>query len=231
MESRQFSIFRFDPTLDSSPRYSNLSVPVQKGTTLLEALLWIVDNADGSLSFRYACREAICGGCAMFVNGKYRLACKTQIMELDQDPVVVHPLPNLPVVKDLVVDMTPFWDKFKRVRPYLLAQGLGDKEFYQSHADRQALEESLNCILCGCCYSACPTVQGNSNYLGPAALLRVYRFAIDTREGASADRLKLVARPDGIWRCQTVANCKEACPKEINPSVSIQQLKRRVSEE
>ncbi|MEW5933334.1 MAG: succinate dehydrogenase iron-sulfur subunit [Bacillota bacterium] len=229
MEWLQFTVFRFDPEVDREPRYSTYQVPVGEGTTLLEALLWIVDNVDGSLSFRYACREAICGACAMFVNGKHRLACKTQIKDLRADEVVVHPLPHLPIIKDLVVDMSGFWEKYRAVRPYLIAEGLGEREFYQSHADRQAIDEMLNCILCACCYSSCPMVWTNPKYLGPAALLKAYRFAGDTRDKGGLERLKLVAGEDGVWRCHTVFNCAEACPKDINITWSIQALKRKLA--
>ncbi|HHY94995.1 MAG TPA: succinate dehydrogenase iron-sulfur subunit [Firmicutes bacterium] len=225
----QFTIFRFDPEREQEPHYSTYEVPVQGGTTLLEALLWIVDNADGSLSFRYACREAICGACAMFVNGKHRLACKTQVQDLRAKEVVVHPLPHLPVIKDLVVDMTGFWEKYRAIRPYLIAEGLGDREFFQNAEDRMAIDEMLNCILCGCCYSSCPMVWTNPEYLGPAALLKAYRFVRDTRDQGGRDRLALVAGEDGVWRCHTVFNCAEACPKDINVTWSIQALKRKLS--
>lgn len=225
----KFTVFRFDPEQEEGPRYAAYEVPVQEGTTLLEGLLWIVDNVDGSLSFRYACREAICGACAVFVNGRYRLACKTQVKDLRAKEVVVHPLPHLPVVKDLVVDMTRFWERYRAVHPYLMAEGFGDQAFYQSHEARQALEEMLNCILCGCCYSSCPTVWTNPSYLGPAALLKAYRFAADTRETGSTERLRLVAGEDGVWRCHTIFNCAEACPKEINVTWSIQALKRKLA--
>lgn len=225
----QFTVFRFDPSTEQEPRYSTYDVPVQEGTTLLEALLWIVDNADGSLSFRYACREAICGACAMFVNGRHRLACKTQIKDLRAEEVVVHPLPHLPIVKDLVVDMSGFWEKYRQIRPYLIAQGLGDREILQSHKDRMAIDEMLNCILCACCYSSCPMVWTNPDYLGPAALLKAYRFVRDTRDQGGRERLRLVEGEDGVWRCHTVFNCAEACPKDINITWSIQALKRRLS--
>jgi succinate dehydrogenase / fumarate reductase iron-sulfur subunit len=225
----KFTVFRFDPQRDPKPRYVTYEVPVREGTTLLEALLWIVDSTDGSLSFRYACREAICGACAMFVNGRYRLACKTQVKDLRTNEVVVHPLPHLPVTKDLVVDMTGFWEKYRAVQPYLIATGLDGQPFTQSHRDRQSLEEMLNCILCACCYSSCPSVWTNPRYLGPAALLKAYRFCADSRDTGGAERLRLVAGEDGVWRCHTIFNCAEACPKSINVTWSIQALKRKLA--
>jgi len=209
MDSVQLSVFRFDPETDKEPRYCDYQVPVKEGTTLLEGLLWIVDNFDGSLSFRYSCREAICGACGLFVNGKYRLACKTQIRELGNGEVVVRPLPHLAVIKDLVVDLDRFWEKYRAIHPYLIADRSGGQGFYQSHRDRQSLEEMLNCILCGCCYSGCPTVQTNPRYPGPAALLKSYRFVADTRDKGGVERLRLVASEDGVWRCQTSLNCTE----------------------
>lgn len=229
MDSATFRVFRFDPTADREPRYSTYRVPVRKGTTLLEALLWVVDHVDGSLSFRCACREAICGACGMFVNGKYQLACKTQVHELGNSEIVVHPLPHFPVVKDLVVDMRAFWEKYGAIHPYLIAQGSGDREFEQSHTDRQALEEILNCIHCACCYSGCQTARANPDYPGPAALLKASRFAADTRDQGGAGRLKLVAGKDGVWLCQRSAECAETCPKEIKINRAIEILKEKAT--
>ncbi len=229
MDSCLLSTFRFDPLTDKEPHYSTFRVPVQEGTTLLEALLWVVDNLDGSLSFRYACREAICGGCALFVNGQYRLACNTQVRDLQADEIVVGPLPHLPVIKDLVVDMKEFWRKLSTIRPYLIAEGLEDREFYQSHRDRQSLEAALNCVLCACCYSACPTVWTRGEYAGPLAWLQSNRFVSDTRDNGGVERLKLVAGNDGIWRCETSLTCAESCPKQIDIAQSVKELKDRLT--
>lgn len=222
-----FTIFRFDPDQDGEPHFDNFAVSTKGGMTVLEALFRILEEEDGSLAFRYSCRGAVCGSCAMFINGSYRLACQTQISALGSK-VSISPLPHLPIVKDLVVDMTPFYEKYERIIPYLkTATPDPDKERLQNINQRKALDEVIDCILCGACYSACPITWTNKGYLGPAALVKAYRFVADSRDEAARERLSLVSGEDGIWRCHSIFNCVEACPKNINQTYSIQQLKRK----
>lgn len=223
----RFKVFRFDPDKDSQPHYDFFSVSLREGMTVLEGLFDILEKQDNSLAFRYSCRGAVCGSCAMFISGAYRLACQTQIARLKGEVITVSPLPRLGVIKDLVVDMAPFFEKYERIMPYLQAGTPPEKEYLQSPRQRKALNEVIDCILCGACYSACPMTWTNRDYLGPAALAKVYRFVADSRDEAAAERLRQVEDENGLWRCHTVFNCEEACPKKVRQPYAIQQLRRK----
>lgn len=197
-----------------------------KGTNVLEALFHILEKYDPTLSFRYSCRGAVCGSCAMYINGRYRLACNTMVDSLKGDRITVSPLPGLQVIKDLVVDMTSFFQKIEKVRPFLSVLESAPVEILQSPEDREKLDIIVDCILCAACYSACPVDWMNKEYLGPAALNKAYRFVADSRDSAARERLALVDNDNGIWRCHSIFNCTEACPKKISPANSIVQLRR-----
>lgn len=221
-------IYRFDPEVDAAPRYQSYQVPLEPGMTVLLGLYYILENIDKTLSFRSSCRSAVCGSCAMHINGRNRLACETQLSALG-DQVLVEPLPHLPVIKDLVVDMTSFWEKYEKVRPYLITlTAPPQKERLQTPEQRKRLDEFIDCILCACCHSSCSLDWWDKNYLGPAALTKAYRFLIDSRDEGAAERLRIVANEDGIFRCHTIFNCTEECPKKISPTVAIQEMKKRV---
>ncbi|MDP2744611.1 MAG: succinate dehydrogenase iron-sulfur subunit [Dehalococcoidia bacterium] len=222
-------VFRFDPEVDKGPRYDSFTIDVKKGMTVLEGLLHILDVQDHSLALRFACREGVCGSCAMFINGSYRLACQTQLEALKGRRVWVGPLPHMPVIKDLVVDMRPFFEKVGLVMPWLEALSApSGKEHLQSPQQRSIINEAVDCILCGICHSSCPMTWTKKDYLGPAALTKAYRFVADSRDVAAANRLALVNSEDGVWRCRTVFNCAEACPKNINPTDAIESLRRKL---
>lgn len=222
------NIFRFDPAVDTEPHYDAYTVPYRAGMTVLEAIFEVLEKQDGSIAFRYACRGAICGSCAMFINGSHRLACGTQITSLNTNEITISPLPHLPLIKDLAVDMTPFFDNYEAIKPYLIANTPPpEKERLQSPSQRRAIDEAIDCILCGICYSSCPVVWTNKDYLGPSALLKAYRFVADSRDEGMKERLATVGTEKGVWRCHTIFNCSEACPKGINPTHAIQQLKKR----
>ncbi|MCL4534523.1 MAG: succinate dehydrogenase iron-sulfur subunit [Bacteroidetes bacterium] len=232
METKTLKIFRFDPDEDGEPRLASYEVPLlREGFTVQEALFYILDNLDGSLSFRYSCRAEVCGSCAAIVNGSYRLVCGTRLNEFPGREIVVGPLPRLRVIKDLVVDMGPFFSKYEAVMPYLVnrSEPASDdqpaKERKQSRQQRRKIDEMIDCILCGACYSSCPSVWLGDEFLGPAALLKSYRFAADSRDEGGRQRLRAVDGQKGIWRCHTIFNCAEACPKKIVPTYSIQKLK------
>ena len=229
MSDVTFRIRRQDPRSknDSEPRWEEFSVPYGENLTVLEGLFYIQERFDGSLCFRYCCRASVCGSCAMYINGAYRLACQTNIRHLDTRMVTVSPLPHLPLVKDLVCDMDGFFAKYEYVRPWLIRDSApAEKEIPQSPAERKRLDMPIDCILCGACYSSCPSVWGEENYLGPAALLKAFRFEVDSRDEAGRERLPLWANERGVYRCHTVMNCVEACPKELNPTEGIQWLKQ-----
>jgi succinate dehydrogenase / fumarate reductase, iron-sulfur subunit len=227
METKRLKIFRFDPDQDPAPYLAVYEVPLEReGLTVQEAMFHIVDNIDGSLSFRYGCRAEVCGSCAMVINGSYRLSCGTRLNEFPGNEIVVGPLPRLRVIKDLVVDMEPFFARYEAIQPYLVNRTAEpEKEQKQSREARRKIDEMVDCILCGSCYSSCPSVWVGDDFLGPAALLKAYRFAADSRDGDKRQRSRRVASPDGVWRCHTIFNCADACPKRIVPTYAIQKLK------
>lgn len=219
------SVFRFDPELDERGYFDTFDVPYQSGLTVLEALFYVLEHEDGSLGFRYACRSAVCGSCAMHINGRYRLACATQVSDLG-DHVVVRPLYHLPIIRDLVVDMTGFFERYERIRPWLANETpLAEEERLQSPEERAKLDNLVECILCACCHASCPFTHTHPEYLGPAVLLKIDRFYSDTRDLATADRIVAADQESGVWRCHTAYNCVEVCPKDLNPTASIARLK------
>ncbi len=229
MPDVKFKIFRYDPETDEAPRFQEYTVPCEKGTTVLAALYYIQDYLDGSLAFRSSCRAGVCGSCAMHINGRYRLACETQVLHL-RPPVKIRPLSNMPVLKDLIVDMTEFWRKYRYIQPFLQPGSVveGQKELPQTQDERERLGNTIDCILCGACSSSCTMTFTDSGYLGPAALLKAWRFVADTRDKAYETRLDLVDGLDGVWRCHTIFNCQRACPKDLDPTSAIAHLKREI---
>jgi succinate dehydrogenase / fumarate reductase iron-sulfur subunit len=224
----KFKLFRFNPTVDKKHRFQEYEVPTKQGMTVLEGLFYIQQKLDGSIAFRSSCRAGICGSCAMHINGKYRLACETQILLLKSNTITIRPLAHLKVIKDLIVDMTPFWNKYNHIKPYLMpGEPNPEKERMQTSDDRARLDGLIDCILCSCCYASCPIVETAPNYLGPAALLKADRFIQDSRDNAKEERLKLIETEDGVFRCHTVYNCQEVCPKKLDPTGSIASLKRK----
>lgn len=226
----QLRIRRFDPAKETAPHFQTFEVPQRPGLTVLDGLLYILERLDGSLAFRYSCRSAICGSCAMTINGAPRLACQTLLTTLGRGAITVEPLPHLAIQRDLAVDLTPFFASYEKIRPYLLAVSAApERERLQGPAERRAIDEMTMCILCASCYATCPVVWTSSDYLGPQALLMANRFVQDSRDGAKQERLDNLANEEGVWRCHTVFNCVVACPKQLNPTRSIQQLKLRAA--
>ncbi len=226
--ARSIKIFRFDPDDGREAHFQTFQVEATEGMTVLEGIFWILENVDPSLAFRCSCREANCGSCAMHINGKYRLACNTQIERL-KEPVTIRPLSHLQMLKDLVVDMKPFWDSYEKIRPYLIPREKPpEKEYYQSVEDRKKIDHHIDCILCGACYGSCPVVYGDPDYLGPHALLKALRFVDDSRDGADDERLAMVASDAGVFRCHTIFNCQIVCPKDLNPTGAISKLKNKI---
>jgi len=205
-------------------------VPLRPASTVLDGLLYIVDHLDGSLTFRLACRSAVCGSCGMYINGRYRLACATQVSALLPGDIWVSPLPSMRVIKDLVVDLEPFWEQYERIKPYLIRRSpVPEKELLVDPENRQSIDEMLDCILCAICFSSCPVVWLDQRFIGPAQFVKAYRLVQDKRDEGAAERLAIVDTTHGVWRCHTVFNCAEACPKNINCTYSIQQLKRKAA--
>ncbi len=228
---RTFRIFRFNPEQDKEPRYREYQVECPKGSTVLDALNEIKWRHDGTLSYRRSCRHGICGSCAMTINGKNNLACESQVDTL-KGVIWVEPLRSFPIIKDLIVDMEPFYERLKAVKPYFMAgTPPTDKERLQSPEQRKLLDGSYECILCGCCTSSCPSYWADKDFLGPAALLKAYRFVFDSRDEGAQERLVVLDNKHGLWRCHTIFNCAEACPKGLNPTWAIGKLKQKVIKE
>ncbi len=223
----RLSVFRYDAAADEAPRFQQYEVPYTEGLTVLGGLVWIQQHVDGSVAFRSSCRAGVCGSCAMHVNGRYRLACETQVSDCKMD-VTVRPLGHLPIVRDLVVDMGRFWKHYKHIKPYLIpgAPPPAHGEYVQTQDDRARLDVIIDCILCGACYGACTTTAADPEFLGPAALAKANRFFLDSRDAAREERLELVSGEHGVWRCHQIFSCQKVCPKSINPPGSISDLKR-----
>lgn len=222
-------IQRFDPESDAKSHMQDFEVELQPGATLLDALHEIKSHQDGSLTFRRSCRHAICGSCAMQVNGKNELVCKAPLKErLDRHGrVTIRPLPYLPVIKDLVVDRTSFWEQYLRVKPWLTPpEEVPEKEFRMSPEEVAALNSAETCIMCGACYSSCQIVGLTKEYIGPHALLKAFMRVMDPRDSIPGERLADLDGTDGVYRCRTIFNCIDACPKGLNPTQAIETLRK-----
>ncbi|MFZ1909646.1 MAG: succinate dehydrogenase iron-sulfur subunit [Burkholderiales bacterium] len=222
----RFSIYRYDPDKDARPRMQDYELrPEPTDRMLLDALVRLKAQ-DDSLSFRRSCREGVCGSDAMNINGKNGLACITKIADLPEK-VTLRPLPGLPVVRDLIVDMTQFFNQYHSIKPYLINHDAPpERERLQSPAEREELNGLYECILCACCSTSCPSFWWNPDkYVGPAGLLQAYRFIADTRDQATSERLDNLDDPYRLFRCHTIMNCTDACPKNLNPALAIGKIK------
>lgn len=224
-------VFRYDPEVEGKekPRFDTFHVPFTAGMTVLDALIYARDTFDSSLTFRHSCRQAACGSDALFINGTQRLGCQTQIKDLaDPETVRVEPLPHQPVVKDLVVEMDHFYDQMDAVEPFFDPDEEPDGEQLQSRENREKIKQAARCIWCGACMSSCNIVAGDEQYLGPAPIVKGYRFYFDEREGKKARerRLEILSQEHGVWRCQTQFSCTTVCPKDIPVTEHIQEMKR-----
>ncbi len=223
----RFSIYRYDPDKDAKPYMQQLQVtlaPTDK--MLLDALMRIKQTTDDSLSFRRSCREGVCGSDAMNINGKNGLACITNLRDL-KEPIVLKPLPGLPVIRDLIVDMTQFFKQYHSIKPYLINdQPPPERERLQSPEERDELNGLYECILCACCSTSCPSFWWNPDkFVGPAGLLQAYRFIADSRDQATGDRLDNLEDPYRLFRCHTIMNCVDVCPKGLNPTQAINNIR------
>ncbi len=222
----KFRIYRFDPDQDSKPRMQDYDVEMQPSDRMLLDALIRIKSVDDSLSLRRSCREGVCGSDAMNINGKNGLACITRLSDL-KEPVVLRPLPGLPVIRDLIVDMTQFFKQYHSVKPYLVnEQPAPEKERLQSPAERAELDGLYECILCACCSTACPSFWWNPDkFVGPAGLLQAYRFLADSRDEDTSARLDNLEDPYRLFRCHSIMNCVDVCPKGLNPTRAIGQIK------
>jgi succinate dehydrogenase / fumarate reductase iron-sulfur subunit len=223
-------IRRFDPDIDTEPRWQDFDVEVYATDRILDALHKIKWEQDGSLTFRRSCAHGICGSDAMRINGRNRLACKTLIKDLDiSQPIYVEAIKGLPLEKDLVVDMEPFFESYRAINPFLVAGGLKDgKERKQSPVERARFDDTTKCILCAACTSSCPVFWTDGQYFGPAAIVNAHRFIFDSRDEGAKVRLDILNDREGVWRCRTTFNCSEACPRGIEVTKAISEVKAAI---
>ena len=222
----KLSIYRYDPDRDAAPYMQDYDVALEPSDRKLLDVLIRLKAQDDSFSYRRSCREGVCGSDAMNINGKNGLACLMDVHEL-VEPVVLRPLPGLPVIRDLIVDMTQFFKQYNSVMPYLInSDPLPEKERLQAPQDRDQLDGLYECILCAACSTACPSFWWNPDkFVGPAGLLQAYRFIADTRDQATAERLDNLEDPYRLFRCHTIMNCVDVCPKGLNPTKAIGKIK------
>ena len=223
-----FRIRRFNPEVDSEPKWEDFTIPCYPTDRILDALHQIKGDHDGTLTFRRSCGHGICGSDAMRINGLNRLACKTLVKDLDTSkPVTVEAIKGLPLEKDLVVDMEPFFKAYREVMPFLITEGHEPtKERLQTIEDRAKFDDTTKCILCAACTTSCPVFWTDGNYFGPAAIVNAHRFIFDSRDSGAAKRLEILNDKEGVWRCRTTFNCSEACPRGIQVTQAIHDVKR-----
>ena len=222
----RFSIYRYNPETDEQPYMQEYSLDIDpKGKMLLDAIL-LIKAQDETLSMRASCREGVCGSDAVNINGRNGLACITPLASL-KEPIELRPLPGMPVVRDLVVDLSQFYKQYRDIKPYLInEEPQPEIERLQSPEDRADLDGLYECILCACCSTACPSFWWNPDkFLGPAALLQSYRFIADSRDHATNERLDYLEDPYRLFRCHTIMNCVDVCPKGLNPTLAIGKIK------
>lgn len=231
MQELTFKVQRYLPGKDEKPYLQEFLVPLRKGMTVLDGLIYIKENLDNTLAYRSSCRMGICGSCGMFVNRLPRLACHTPVEELETDTIDVKSLPNFPVIRDLVADLDLLFDKHRSLKPYIVGLEVEkakrpSSELLQSSGELESYAQFSYCVKCGLCMSACPTVATDPLFLGPQALGQAYRYCVDTRDSASKERFREADSRHGIWLCHLAGACSEACPKGVDPAFAIQLLKR-----
>jgi succinate dehydrogenase / fumarate reductase iron-sulfur subunit len=230
---RRFAVYRYDPDSGENPRVDTYEVDIDTcGPMVLDALIKIKNEIDPTLTFRRSCREGICGSCAMNIDGGNTLACIKAIDEVGGE-VKIYPLPHMPVVKDLVPDLTNFYAQYASIKPWLQTRTPPppDRERLQSKEDQEKINDPSACILCACCSTSCPSYWWNSDrYLGPAALLASYRWLVDSRDEATGERLDDLEDPFRLYRCHTIMNCTQTCPKNLNPAKAIAETKKMLAE-
>ena len=227
----ELRIRRFNPEVDATPHWESYALQAEPSDRVLDLLHQVKWFQDGTLTFRRSCAHGVCGSDAMLINGRNQLACAVLIRDAGLS-ISVEAMRGLPVVKDLLVDQEGFWEKYRAVMPYLVNDEVPEDggERRQSPAERAAFEDTSRCILCAACTTACPVFWTNPAYVGPAAIVNAHRFIFDSRDTAHAERLEIMADADGVWRCRTVFNCVEACPRGINVTRAIMEVTRAIGE-
>ncbi|GFN39919.1 MAG: anaerobic fumarate reductase, Fe-S subunit [Marine Group I thaumarchaeote] len=222
-------ISKFNPKTESNRNFVDFTIPYKKWTTVLDAILAVKENFDHSVGVRYSCRQSSCGSCGMKINGKPALACYTKISELNSNTITVEPMDNFPIIRDLVVSFERMFSAHKKLKPYIISEDSeitkDTKEFLQTPEDVEKYLQFSNCIKCGLCNSACPTMATDSSFIGPQALAQAYRYVADNRDKGKNDRLKIIDDSHGIWRCHFAGSCSKVCPKGVDPAMAIQLLR------
>jgi succinate dehydrogenase / fumarate reductase iron-sulfur subunit len=230
--TRTFKVYRYDPEEGGNPRWDTYTIDTDDcGPMVLDALFWIKNNVDSTLAFRRSCREGVCGSCAMNIGGRNTIACTKGMDEVKGD-ITIAPLPHQPVVRDLIPDLTDFYAQHAFVQPYLQTKTAPpEKEWRQSEEDRSKMDGLYECIMCASCSTACPSYWWNGDkYLGPAALLQAYRWIVDSRDEMTGERLDDLEDPFKLYRCHTIMNCAQVCPKGLNPAKAIAEIKQLMVE-
>jgi len=222
-------IARSNTNQNSETKFMEFNVSYEKWTTVLDAILHVKQYLDHSIAVRYSCRQATCGSCGMVINGKPRLACFTKITELNSNVVTVEPMQNFPIIRDLAVKFDRLFENHKKIKPFLVREDeeitKQTKELKQSPEEVEQYIQFANCIKCGLCNSACPTMATDSSFVGPQALAQAYRYVADNRDKGKDDRLKIIDESHGIWRCHFAGSCSQVCPKGVDPAMGIQLLR------
>jgi fumarate reductase iron-sulfur subunit len=227
-ETIQLEVARYSPEKDSAPYFQKYEVPLRKDWVVLDALNYVKDKQDGSLTFRWSCRMGVCGSCGMMVNGEPKLTCATFLSKYAPGPVRVEPLRYFPIVRDLVVEMSDFMTKFRKVKPWLVRKDdkpLSEGEFLQTPEQLEVYKQYSMCINCTLCYAACPVYGLDPFFIGPAAIALAQRYNMDSRDQGSDERMDILSQHEGIWGCTFVGECTKACPKNVDPAGAIQQYK------
>ena len=223
-------IFRFNPEQDKKPHYETYKLEAEPTDRVLDLLEYVKGHIDGSLSFRRSCAHGVCGSDAMRINGVNRLACKMLVQDMGTDKITVEPILGLAVVKDLIVDMEPFFKSYRSVLPYLVNdEPPPKKERLQSEDEHQRFDDTTKCILCACCTTSCPSFWASDEYVGPATIVTAHRFIFDSRDRAGLERLKILNDQSGVYRCHTIFNCTDACPREIQVTRAIGEVKQAIA--
>lgn len=224
----EFEILRYRPESDAAPWFQDYRVPCQDDWVVLDAVNYIKDHLDSTLSYRWSCHMAVCGSCSIMIDGEPKLACKAFVRDLPERKVRIEPLANFPIERDLVVVLDDFMEKLQRVKPYIIREEqtpLEDGEYLQTPAQLKKFKQYTQCINCCCCYAACPEYALRPEFIGPAALALAHRYNQDSRDQGSREREDIVASNEGIWDCSFADACSQVCPKQVDPAGAVQQLK------
>ena len=226
----KLKVFRYNPEQDKKPSYKTYELEAEPTDRVLDLLEYVKNYIDGTLSFRRSCAHGVCGSDAVRINGVNKLACKVLVQDLNAKKITVQPILGLPVIKDLIVDMEPFMEHFRSVIPYFVNdESPPSKERHQTQEERARFDDTTKCILCACCTTSCPSFWANEQYVGPAAIVNAHRFIFDSRDRAAAERLKILNDQFGVYPCHTIFNCTIACPRDIEVTQAIGEVKKAIA--